>query len=159
MQIASVETIQVSQRVRPDLAIVSAAGEHPESHYLFTKISTEDGVTGYGEATLAPVGSGESQAAAEHTIRELLTPLLIGKDPMCLNALIDSMDQALIANSFTKASIEMALVDLLARIHQIPAYSLLGGPRRNPAIRLKFSIGAFAPKEAARVARHALSSQ
>ena len=156
MKITSVETIPVSQDVRPDLAIVSAAGQHPESHYLFIKISTENGVAGYGEASLAPVWSGESQAGAQHMIREILTPLLIGKDPLHLNALTDSMDRALTGNPFTKAAIEMALVDLVANIHQVPANLLLGGPRRDPEIRLKFSIGAFSPKEAARIARHAV---
>ena len=157
MKITSIETIPVSQGVRPELAIVSAAGQHPESHYLFIKIGSEDGAAGYGEATLAPVWSGESQAAAQHIIREILTPLLIGKDALHLNALTDSMDRALIGNPFTKAAIEMALVELVAKIHQVPAYILLGGPRRDPEIRLKFSIGAFSPKEAARVARHAVA--
>lgn len=155
MKIESVEVTPVSQRVRPELAIVSTAGKHPESHYLFIKISTEDGVPGYGEATLAPVWSGESQAAAQHMIGEILAPLLIGKDPLRLNALIDSLDRALIGNSFTKAAIEMALIDLNARTLRIPTYDLLGGARRDPEISLKFSIGAFSPKEAARVARHA----
>jgi muconate cycloisomerase len=157
MKIASVETIPVSQRVRPDLAIVSAAGQHPESHYLFVKIGTEDGLAGFGEATLVPVWSGESQAAAQHMIREIITPLLIGKDPLCFNSLTDSMDRFLIGNPFTKAAVEMALVDLIAKIHQVPAYILLGGPRRDPEIRVKFSIGAFSPGEAARVARHAIA--
>ena len=157
MKIASVEAIPVSQRVRPDLAIVSAAGQHPESHYSFIQIGTENGMVGYGEATLAPVWSGESQAAAQHAIREIFAPLLIGKDPLRLNALTDSMERALIGNPFTKAAMEMALVDLVAKIHQVPANLLLGGPRRDPEIRLKFSIGAFSPEEAARVARHAVA--
>jgi L-alanine-DL-glutamate epimerase-like enolase superfamily enzyme len=157
MKIASVETIPVSQPVRPDLAIVSAAGKHSASHYLFIKISTDEGTAGHGEATLAPVWSGECQSGAQHIIREILAPLLIGKDPLRLNVLVDSMDRALTGNPFTKAAIEMALVDLIARIHRIPAYNLLGGPRRDPEIRLKFSIGAFLPVEAARVAQHALA--
>ena len=157
MKISSVETIPVSLPVRRDLAILSAAGQHPESHYLFIKISTEDGVAGYGEGTLAPVWSGESQPAAQHIIRDLIAPLLIGKDPLHLNALIDSMDRALIGNPFTRAAIEMALVDLAAKALRVPVFDLLGGPRRPPEIRLKFSIGAFSPQEAVRVARHALA--
>lgn len=156
MKITSVEIIPVSQRVRPDLAIVSAAGKHPESHYLILKISAEDGTVGYGEATLAPVWSGESQATAASMIREILAPLLIGKDALDRNALADSMDRFLIGNPFTKAALEMALVDLAAKILKTPACVLLGGPRREPRIHLKFSIGAFSPSEAARVARHAV---
>lgn len=157
MKIVSVEATPISQIVRPDLAIVSAAGKHPESHYLSVKITADDDVSGYGEATLAPVWSGEDQGTAKHLIREILAPLMIGKDPLHLNSLTDSMDRFLIGNPFTKAAVEMALVDLAAKIHKVPAYILLGGPRRGPGIRLKFSIGAFPPSEAARVARHAAS--
>jgi L-alanine-DL-glutamate epimerase-like enolase superfamily enzyme len=157
MKIDSVEIIPVSQRVRPDLAIVSAAGKHPESHYLFVKITSNEGIAGYGEATLAHVWSGESQATAQGLVRDVLAPLLVGNHPLHLNALADTMDRFLIGNPFTKAALEMALVDLTAKVHKVPAYMLLGGPRRDRKIPLKFSIGAFSPADAARVARHAVS--
>lgn len=157
MKIASIEVTPVSQRVRPDLAIVSAAGTHPESHYLFVKISSDEGIAGYGEATLAHVWSGESQATAQTLIRDVLAPLLVGKQPLHLNVMTDAMDRFLIGNPFTKAALEMALVDLAAKAHNVPALMLLGGPRRDGKIPLKFSIGAFSPAEAARVARHAVS--
>ena len=155
MKIASVEVSAVSQVVNPKLAIVSAAGKHPESHYLIVSIHNDEGQTGQAEATVVPGWSGESQTGAQHFIRELLSPLLIGKDPLHIQALADSMDRVLIGNPFTKAAIEMALVDLAAKILEVPAHILLGGPRRPLAIPLKFSIGAFSPSEAARVATHA----
>jgi L-alanine-DL-glutamate epimerase-like enolase superfamily enzyme len=155
MKIASIEVTAVSQVVNPKLAIVSAAGKHPESHYLIVSIHTDDGRTGQGEATVVPGWSGESQTGARDFIRQLLSPLLIGKDPLHIQALADSMDRTLIGNPFAKAAIEMALVDLAAKILEVPAHILLGGPRRPPEIPLKFSIGAFSTSEAARVARHA----
>jgi L-Ala-D/L-Glu epimerase len=155
MKIASVEVNAVSQVVNPELAIVSAAGKHPESHYLIVSIHSDEGQTGQAEATVVPGWSGESQTGAEHFIRQLFSPLLIGKDPLHVQALADAMDRVLIGNPFTKAAVEMALVDLAAKILDVPAHILLGGPRRPVAIPLKFSIGAFSPSEAARVARHA----
>lgn len=157
MKISNVKVIPVSQIVKRDLAITSAAGTHPESHYLFVAILTDEGLVGYGEATLAPAWSGENQGTAAHLIANLLAPLLTGKDPLHLNALADAMDRFLIGNPFTKAALEMALLDLAGKILDVPCHTLLGGPRRSPAIHLKFSIGAFSPLEAARVARHALS--
>ncbi|HWR13577.1 MAG TPA: enolase C-terminal domain-like protein [Terriglobales bacterium] len=155
MKITGIEVIPVSQIVRRDLAIISAAGTHPESHYLFVAIHTDQGITGYGEGTLAPAWSGENQGTASHLISHLLAPLLVGKDPLEFNALVDSMDRFLIGNPFTKAALEMALLDLAGKNLKVPCHVLLGGPRRAPAIHLKFSIGAFSPREAARVARHA----
>ena len=157
MKITTVNVIPVSQVVKRDLAITSAAGTHPESHYLFVAIHTDEGLAGYGEATLAPAWSGEDQGTAAHFISTLLGPMLTGKDPLHVNAIVDAMDRALIGNPFTKAALEMALLDLSAKILNVPCHTLLGGPRRSLAIHLKFSIGAFSPSEAARVARHALS--
>ena len=157
MTITSIEVTPVSQVVKRDLAIVSAAGKHPESHYLFVAVHTDEGVAGYGEATLAPGWSGENQGTAAHLIGKLLSPLLVGKDPLHVNALADTMDRFLIGNPFTKAAVEMALLDLAGKILDVPCHVLLGGPRRAPQIHLKFSIGAFAPPEAARVARHAVN--
>src|SRR5487761_457561 len=127
MKICSIDAVPVSLHVRPDLAIVSAAGSHPQSNYLFIKIVTDEGVTGWGEATLAHVWSGESQAAAQHVICDILSPLLLGKDPLQLTDIADSMDRFLIGNPFTKAGIEMALIDLAAKIHHVPVYVWLGG--------------------------------
>jgi muconate cycloisomerase len=62
------------------------------------------------------------------------------------------MDRFLIGNPFTKAAVEMALLDLAGKILQVPVYILLGGPRRKPEISVKFSIGAFPPAQAATVA-------
>lgn len=155
MKITSVEALPVSQIVKPNLAITSAAGTHPESHYLFVAIKTDEDITGYGEATLSAAWSGENQGTAAHLIPHLLAPLLVSKDPLNINALTDSMDRFLIGNPFTKAALEMALLDIAGKALNLPCHMLLGGPRRVPAIHMKFSIGGFPPSEAARVARHA----
>lgn len=156
MKIASIEASPISQVVRPDMAIVSAAGSHPESHYVVVTIHSDEGHVGHGEATVVPAWSGETQAGALHTILNYLKPYLLGKDPTHVAALADTMDRYLIGNPFTKCAVEMALLDLAGKIHNIPVYSLLGGPRRAPEIGLKFSIGAFPPEQAGKVAMKAV---
>lgn len=155
MKITAVSTTPTSLVVNPKLAIVSAAGAHPESQYLTVVIHTDEGVMGYGEATVAPAWSGENQGTALALIQQLLANLLIGADPLQTNMLTDRLDRMLIANPFTKAALEMALLDLKGKILGLPVYMLLGGSRRPSKIPLKFSIGAFSPKEAVRIAKHA----
>jgi len=155
VKITSVNAIPTSLIVNPKLAIVSAAGAHPESHYVAVMVHSDGGIVGYGEATVAPAWSGESQSTALALIERLLANLLIGADPLQTNTLTDSMDRMLIGNPFTKAALEMALLDLKGKILGVPVYVLLGGSRRSPKIPLKFSIGAFSPKEAVRIALHA----
>lgn len=155
MKITSIDTIATSLIVNPRLAIVSAAGSHPQSHYLLVRIRTDEGTEGFGEATVAPVWSGEIQSGAATTIRDILAPALIGSDPRNIRRLTTNMDRALIGNPFTKAALEIALLDLSAKALNTRVCALLGGPQRDEAIPLKFSIGAFPPAEATRVARHA----
>lgn len=157
MRITAVEVHKISLNVNPALAIVSAAGKHPESNYLIVVICTDDGTVGFGEATLAPVWSGETQGGAEIAIRQILAPALIGKDPQDVRALAATMDRLLIGNPFTKAALEMALLDVSAKSAGISVSTCLGGKRLIPKIPLKFSIGAFPAPEAARVANHAAS--
>jgi L-alanine-DL-glutamate epimerase-like enolase superfamily enzyme len=156
MKIVSVEAIPLEQTVNPRLAIVSAAGKHPVSRYVLVKVATDEGITGYGEATVVPVWSGENQAGAQQTVREIFAPILRGADPFQFGRLVEAMDRAVIGNPFTKAALEMALLDVVARALDVPVHMFLGGPRRALEIRLRFSIGAFSPAEAARVARHAV---
>jgi muconate cycloisomerase len=66
------------------------------------------------------------------------------------------MDRVLQVNSFTKAAVEMALLDMVGKKLGVPVYVLMGGARRSPEIRLRFSIGAFQPADAARVALAAI---
>ena len=152
MKITAIETYPVSIRVRPDVSIVSSLGAHRVSHYLIVAVNDDEGRTGLGEATVMPIWSGETQQSALAAIRDLLAPALIGRDPLEAGSLAHAMDRALIGNPFTKAAVEMALLDLAGKALGVPVCSLLGGARRPPEIPLKFSIGAFAPSEAAGVA-------
>ena len=156
MKINSIRAIAVDEPVRSDVAIISAAGYHRDSYYVVVAIESDEGYTGFGEATVQALWSGETQQSALAAIREIIAPQLIGQDPMHVTALADTMDRFLQANSFTKAAVEMALLDLAGKKLGVPVYKLLGGPRRPPEIRLRFSIGAFAPAEAARVALAAI---
>ncbi len=155
--IRAIEVHRLGQIVRRELAIVSAAGAQPESHYIVVAVHSTSGHVGYGEATVVPGWSGESQDTAAHFVETLLAPLLIGADPTQVTAAADKMDKFLIGNPFTKCAVEMALLDLTGKLLGVPVVTLLGGARRAPEIALKFSIGAFTPPEAARVARHAKS--
>lgn len=156
MKISSVEAFPSRLPVRPELGIVSAAGAHLMSEYVIVAVRTDEGLAGFGEANVVPVWSGESRSSALAAIREILAPAILGGDPLAVSALADAMDRALQGSPFTKAAVEMALLDLAGKILGAPVHVLLGGARRPGRIPLKFSIGAFAPPEAARVAKAAL---
>ena len=51
MKIVAVEASPVSQVVRRDVAIISAAGSQPESHFVVVTIRTDEGQVGFGEVS------------------------------------------------------------------------------------------------------------
>src|SRR5687767_11240730 len=105
MKITEVRTYRVTFPVRPEFAIVSSAGGHHVSRYVFVEVVADDGSSGWGEATVVPLWSGETQGGAKAAIDEVLGPLLIGKDPADLEELSRQMEAALIDNFFTKAAV------------------------------------------------------
>jgi L-alanine-DL-glutamate epimerase-like enolase superfamily enzyme len=155
MPITAVEAVPISGNIKKDLAIISSLGEHIRGQYVLVRIRDESGRVGLGEASVTAVWSGETQGGTITLIKEMLTPLLVGKDPFDTEGISRSMDRAVFGNSFAKGSVEMALLDLQGQILGVPVYQLLGGRANSgasagdPGIRLKFVVGAVEPELAA----------
>jgi L-Ala-D/L-Glu epimerase len=154
MPITAVGAEPITGRIHPDLAIVSSLGEHVVGQYALVRVSDDAGRTGLGEASVTSVWSGETQAGALALVRDVLTPLLVGADPFDVEWISRRMERSAFGNSFARAAVEMALLDLQGQTLRVPVYRLLGG--RDPdagGIRLKFVVGAVEPALAAERAR------
>ncbi len=92
-------------------------------------LTDADGVTGLGYAHAIPAITthGAGAEAALHFLR----PLLIGRDPAEVGAIMDLVEATLVGNRSVNAAIDMALHDLLARRSGLPLSSLLGGRFRD----------------------------
>jgi muconate cycloisomerase len=156
MRIASVQTYPITLSVKPEFYIVSSAGAHAVSRYVIVAIRTVDeGLTGWGEATVVPLWSGESQGGARALIHDYFEPLLLGREIDGVEGVVAfaaEMDAIAVDNSFTKAAVEMALLDLIGKQQGRPVYELLGGARNPLEIPIKFSIGLREPDDAAQIA-------
>ncbi|MBU7004928.1 MAG: galactonate dehydratase [Theionarchaea archaeon] len=118
--------------------------------WLFLKMSTDEGITGYGE----PILEGKAQ-----TCRAAVTELyryLEGKDP----TLIEQHWQAMYRWSFYRggpilmsaiSGIEQAMWDIFGKKLGQPVYNLLGGPVRDK-IQFYKGIGGSTPEECAETA-------
>lgn len=121
--------------------------------WLFVKIETDEGVSGWGE----PVVEGRA-----HTVRaavEELSDLLIGRDP----ARIEDLWQVMHRGGFYRggavfmsaiAGIDQALWDIKGRALGVPVHQLLGGPVRD-RMRVYSWIGGDRPDDVAQAARAA----
>lgn len=153
IRIRSIEARVVDHPVRSVGAIISSLGRHEASHYATVVVTDVDGAKGWGEATTAPVWSGETAETARWIIEEFLAPKLVGAtfhDPAEALAL---MDGALHANGFAKAAVDVALWDLVARKRGVPASSLIADREPRPWIPSRVSIGVYPPEETVRLAR------
>jgi L-alanine-DL-glutamate epimerase-like enolase superfamily enzyme len=154
MSIKSVRAEPISGEVHPDLAIISSLGEHLRGQYVLVRVADDGGRVGLGEASVTSVWSGETQAGAIALIQDVLAPLVVGADPFDTEWISRRMDRAAVGNSFAKAALEMALLDLQGKILEVPVYKLLGGRDTGQhGIRLKFVVGAVEADIAAQRAR------
>jgi L-Ala-D/L-Glu epimerase len=130
MSITAVEAVPISGRVHRDLAIISSLGEHVAGQYVLVRLHSDSGEIGLGEASVTSVWSGETQAGTIALVQQVLTPLVLGADPFDVEWINRRMERAAFGNSFAKAAIEMALLDLQGQILGVPVYKLLGGKDR-----------------------------
>ena len=124
MKIASVETFDLRCNIEPSFGW--SQGWINQRATTLVKITTEDGLVGWGEG------------AAASLIDELLAPLVIGGNPMQRAGLWERMFHALYnANIFVGlagsalSAIDIALWDLAGKATGLPAHALLGGKVRN----------------------------
>jgi galactonate dehydratase len=118
---------------------------HVPPRWLFVKISTDDGLTGWGEATLEGRAATVAQAVQEHV------PYLLGKDPLRVQEHWQVMSKSTFYRggpvlSSAVAGIDLALWDILGHALQVPVHTLLGGAVRERT-RMYCWVGGDDPAE------------
>jgi len=103
-------------------------GEMSAANDVLVRVRTDSGLTGIGEACPFPPITGETQAtniAAAKAIRDML----IGKDPLAIDAALRLMGAIVHSNPSMVAAFEMALFDILGQAAGMPLFRLLGGDK------------------------------
>lgn len=149
MQISRIEAIPVRIPLKPERRMISALGRHEVSQFVLVRLTTDNGLTGVGEATVTPRWSGETVWGACASIQHLFAPVVEGCDPADIETIAARLDAVAVDNWFAKAAVEMACWDVVGQAAGKPVYELLGGAVRPLTIRNRFSLGAYAPEVAA----------
>ena len=108
---------------------------------LVVEILDTDGRSGFGEAPQVWQVTGASLAGAEACVREVLTPILVGRDPDDLVTRCREMRRAVAGNEAARAAVDVALHDLAARRLGVPLARLLGGTASRVATDVTLSAG------------------
>ena len=113
----------------------------PGRNFVTLKLTTEEGVTGLGDATL-----NGRELAVEAYLREHVCPLLPGRDA----ARIEDTWQLLYKGAYWRrgpvtmaaiAAVDMALWDIKAKAAGMPLYQLLGGRSRDGVLAYAHATG------------------
>ena len=157
MKISRIESFPINVPIKREFAIRSGrGGAHTVSPFLLVKVHTDEGLTGIGEASCTPRWSGEDQVTGAHLIRAYLEPLLLGANPLEVEALTQKFRLAFAANFFTKSAVEMALWDIAGKAAEKPVYELLGGKVRQ-FVPTKWSVSGVEPEKAREIATWAVA--
>jgi D-galactarolactone cycloisomerase len=119
-RIASVETLHLAH----PLEVPSGPGGvlNKERHLLLVRIATTDGVIGWGETS--PLGG------LVETIRDVVAPRLIGKDPLLVGRSWRERWLEPFESGLVTGAVDTALHDLRGKLLGIPVHALYGGALR-----------------------------
>jgi galactonate dehydratase len=123
--ITAVEAIYLQPRIRVHAGPIQ---------WLWVRIHTSDGLVGLGETYPWP----EAESAI---VLKRLAPVLLGRDPSCIDRLWSDMFLAISFSGWAGAemraisAVDIALWDLAGKAAGLPVYKLLGGASRD-AIRI-----------------------
>jgi L-alanine-DL-glutamate epimerase-like enolase superfamily enzyme len=128
--IASLESTVVTARAKPGLRVRGARVVHDTSSFVLVRVTTDEGVEGYGEISATAAWSGEDEITARHFVHDVFAERLIGRPLVPISRHAAELDRVVRGNWFTKAGVETALWDALGRTVGRPVAELLGGPYR-----------------------------
>jgi o-succinylbenzoate synthase len=112
---------------------------------VIVKITADNGLVGWGEASATVVITGDSLDSIEAAIAKTIKPQLIGKNLLNYEEVFHILHQSMIGNSSAKAAVDMALYDLLAQKCGLPLYQFLGGYQNR--LETDYTVSVNSPKE------------
>jgi muconate cycloisomerase len=126
--IASLDCFPIRLPLRKPMKL--AGGYVHNAEILYLRIRTADGVEGWGEAIADPGNAGETVGGMQRMIDERLKPLVIGASAFDRISILNGMAASVFANGGAIGAIDMALLDLIGKLKNIPAVDVLGGACR-----------------------------
>lgn len=137
LKIKRIDVFQLDMAYSGGVYYLSGGRKYPSFEGTFVRITTEDGLEGWGEST--PFGSNfiASHALGVRAGIAEIAPKLIGLDPRRVDRINDVMDGALAAHEHAKVALDIACWDIFGKSTGLPVCELLGGrtDARLPIIR------------------------
>ena len=128
LRIRRADAIAIAVPLAKPMMMAAETITHAEN--LVLRLEAENGLVGWGEATVAPTMTGDTLPSMVAAVRQHLAPLLIGADVRDRAELSRRCRGAIVHNGGAKAAVEIALLDLAGKHLGVPAVELIGGALR-----------------------------
>lgn len=127
LKIAKIDVFQVDLPYAGGVYRLSGGREYTSFDATIVRITTQDGLEGWGEST--PFGSTwiASHALGVRSGIAEIAPSLLGLDPRRVDRINDAMDAALIGHEHAKTALDVACWDIFGKSVGLPVCELLGG--------------------------------
>ena len=126
---------------------VTSLGAIHAAENVFVRITTDDGLIGWGECNPFWSINGETQETCMAVGRHV-AKALIGHDPADIEGAHAIMDRLIFANNSIKSAFDIALHDLAAQSTDLPLYQYLGGTE-NRQLTTDHTVSIGAPEKMA----------
>lgn len=135
MKIVAVEAIPIAVPLTKPIVMSHITIE--QSNNVLAKVTTDDGIIGWGEGVEATDLTGDTQPSIKAAL-EFIGPQLIGADALARTTLWWAMKKMIHANETAIGAIDMALYDIAGKKFGVPIVELLGGKARDrvPALTM-----------------------
>ncbi|NIO03041.1 MAG: dipeptide epimerase [Proteobacteria bacterium] len=118
---------------------------------VFLRIETDRGVVGHGCAAPDKQVTGETEESALGSMKDVVSPSIKGSDSLRPMMILERLKPLLRSQPSVLAAVDMALLDILGKVSNLPLWRLLGGFRDR--IRTSVTIGILPETETVERAR------
>ncbi|WHY01201.1 dipeptide epimerase [Neobacillus sp. DY30] len=125
MKITSIQLFAIHLPLKEPFIISYHTYDHMPS--IIVKITTDEGIVGYGEGVPDQHVTGETWEGTFEIIKNTIGPVLIGQSPMEMERIHELMNKAIYGAPTAKAAIDIACFDIIGKKLQQPVYQLIGG--------------------------------
>jgi L-alanine-DL-glutamate epimerase-like enolase superfamily enzyme len=127
LKIEKIDVFQIDLPYAGGVYRLSGGREYTSFDATIVRITTQDGLEGWGEST--PFGATwiASHALGVRSGIAEIAPSLLGLDPRRVDRINDAMDAALVGHEHAKTALDVACWDLFGKSVGLPVCELLGG--------------------------------
>jgi L-Ala-D/L-Glu epimerase len=138
MRITAAEAWLVRMRLAQPYTIAYESIDQAEN--VFLRLETDKGIQAFGCAAPDPAVTRETADQVLAAARDIITPLVKGRDPLDRARLLADLQKAVGPMPSAQAMVDMALFDLLGKTAGLPLYKILGGFRQRMLTSITIGI-------------------